>query len=113
MFKKIWESITSYILTKRINKIKSLFPLAVEIDQEIIDKADIVNVSECIGALTLRKALGDKLLKDMSANWYNRSGRIQVKKSYMCKSFSVIINTQENIDMMEVKKPESVILIAS
>lgn len=86
--------------------IENLFPLKGKITQEIIDKADTMDPSNCIGALTLGAALEGKITKEDSIiSWGVYTGLNEINGQ------AVRLTTEEDIDMMDVIKPQKVTFI--
>ena len=93
------------------NKYLSLFPMEVEVTEEMIEEGTkhLEDCRKCIGALTLRKGLGDNisLLSD-DLTWgtygsYNMSG-----------SMLIVISSHDSdgkeVNMMEVTEPCTITL---
>lgn len=51
-----------------------LFPLHVEITQQILDNASLLDIELCIGAMALRKTLPSEFSNEIS--WGNSIGRV-------------------------------------
>lgn len=84
---------------------KNIFPLQGYITQEIINKANIYDVCSCIGALTLKEALGDNIRFFEKISWGNSSGN----NTFNGKPVS--ITTEEDIYFMGVTTPQKVTFI--
>lgn len=81
-----------------LTEIKSLFPLTVEVTQEIIDKANPFNPYDCIGNHTLKSVLGSQV----SIMWTSIDGEIRIPGG------KVFIKTRGKVSMMDIEKPRSV-----
>jgi hypothetical protein len=87
-------------------KVEDLFPLEGEITQEIIDKADIWNPMKCIGALALKAALLTLLKEeDFTTSWAADIGHPTILGERRT------ITTKEDVDLMDIKKPQKVTFI--
>lgn len=88
-----------------IEKLEKLFPLKVEVTQKIIDKADVEDMFNCIGALSLRSLF--KKFPEKDIFWGRMDGYIY-KGDYniYLGSFS---EKDEPIDMMKITSPTTVI----
>jgi hypothetical protein len=86
-------------------EIQSLFPLKAEITQEIIDRSNVKDLYNCIGANTLRKALTTLGVYE-HIGWMNLSGAIKLSEKQ-----SLPISTKEEVRMVSVKKPQTVTFI--
>lgn len=90
-----------------MEQFKLLFPLKGEITQEIIDSANIFDIANCIGALTLKSALGENLqLVESKSLWGSYTGFIN-----LVDETKVSIGTIENTNFMNVTKPQLVTFI--
>lgn len=89
-----------------IEEIKKLFPLEVNITQEIIDKAELLNAHKCIGALALQSVLPKR--KDGKPwSWGSTEGN-QWQDN---KGRHIVIGTAEKIDLMQVTIPRTITFI--
>ena len=84
-------------------QVEALFPLEAWITPAIIEVADVNNATECIGALTLRSALGLSLV----VGWVTYSGVIFTDDA------PVDVTTYERINMMKVTEPQKVTFVLS
>lgn len=88
----------------------SLFPLKVEITNEIIKNADIGNPLNCIGVLALKAGLGKKNDGLNSIDWLFHSGSISSQFDDY-EFHYLVIETEERINMMEVTTPKTVTFV--
>ena len=84
----------------------SLFPLKAEITKNIIDEADIDNVKNCIGALTLKSMIPN--IEEITKYW--GWGTTQGTQKLLDGSY-ITLTTTKNIDMMGVKRPRKAVFI--
>lgn len=86
--------------------IENLFPLEGEITQEIIYESVLLDVRKCIGALTLLASLEGKI-DPVSSDiaWGVHTGLNKINGQV------VRITTKEDVNMMEIKKPQKVTFI--
>ncbi len=88
--------------------LSEVFPLKGFITQEIIDKSNVNDTSNCIGTNTLKEALGENTNLFDYIGWARHSGaNSSIEKG------SIRITTVEGIDLMEVKRPQEVTFIIS
>lgn len=100
----------------RVSQIKKLFPVTVEVTQEIINSAFIMNAKQCVGALILKSILPDEN-KDQ-VYWGVDSGGIWKKgaladETVDANALLLVKSVDENgkaINMMQIKEPQTVIL---
>lgn len=98
----------------KVLDIKKLFPITVEVTQEIINSAFIMNSEKCIGALTLKSILPSENKK--TTFWGVSGGGIWKKGVTTQQSFDdtallLIDSVDENgkpINMMYIKEPQTV-----
>jgi hypothetical protein len=93
-------------------ELKDLFPLYGNITQEIIDSAKIYNSQRCIGALSLRSALGHYTEKHnftMSCGGY--SGNLILNLNDENSDIYVRLTTEEKVNMMKITEPQLVTFI--
>jgi hypothetical protein len=91
-------------------KFKALFPMEVEVTQDIIDEADIGDSKHCIGALALNKGLGKEglsLLHKGYGSWANCVGCQVLFNDEYAMLFSYD-EKGERVMMMDVEKPFTV-----
>lgn len=86
--------------------LSEVFPLKGFITQDIIDKSVLMDTTNCIGANTLKEALGENINLFDYIGWAIHSGANSSKERG-----SVRITTVEGIDLMEVKRPQEVTFI--
>ena len=89
---------------ENLEKFKALFPLEVEVTQEIIDSGttNIGSPSDCIGALALRKGLGEKGLSLLNRiRWGTRSGVVK-NLNYQLSFISSCDENGKSISMMKI-----------
>jgi hypothetical protein len=89
-----------------IQTIRALFPLKGKITKEIIEKSDVKSIFKCIGANTLRAALGDNinlLLEGKPISWGRTTGSVHFD------DFSIAIGNEGDIDLMEVRNELEVV----
>lgn len=86
---------------------KDLFPIKVKVSQNIINKADIDDIENCIGSLALRKGLGAKglsYLEDKQQSWGVSDGEQTLRNGV-----KVLVTARDSrgkrVDMMSVTKP--------
>lgn len=105
----------------KIEKIKALFPVTVEVTQEIINKGkeDIFNTGKCIGARTLASVLPEEMVGDMHLNrfysWGNLSGHVVTEGSIFepdCVYAEVFALDDKGspVEMMHIEKPCTITL---
>lgn len=82
------------------------FPLEFEITQDIINNADVYDIDNCIGALSLKKALGFE-----HVTWAADTGSLHYNDKENSLCFVDTISTEEGINMMEVTEPQKVTFI--
>lgn len=102
---------------------ESLFPLKGEITPAILQKADRRDTKRCVGARTLRAALGEQfatyfsgkggaeVLHDPEADyfgWGAYCGNVRTRQGG-----EYLIGTEEGLQMMEVTEPQAVTFIIS
>ena len=83
----------------------ALFPLKATITQEIIDKANIMDEYNCIGALTLKSVIPDTYDFHHKLAWGCDCGLQGIYKK------PVLLTTLEGINMMNVKTPQEVTFV--
>lgn len=90
-----------------LKQYKALFPLKGEITQEIINTANTFDYGNCIGALTLKAALGVdiELVDSVISIWGSRNGIQRIE------GIPVAVTTIGGINMMRVTEPQSVTFI--
>ena|SRR5688572_1691033 len=87
---------------------KVLFPLEGQVTQDILSNARLLNPWECIGALTLKAALGEEVVsKIQDISWRNWDGCVRLGNDY------INIGTQENIPVIDIKQPQELTFIIS
>jgi uncharacterized protein (DUF1919 family) len=89
-------------------KFRSLFPLKGMITQEIIDNSDRYCSNNCVGALTLKAALGEnfELICVNVGLWIDVTGYVLTKDNYTTR-----LKTLEEIPMMKVLEPQEVTFV--
>jgi len=87
----------------KIEKVKNMFPVKVQVTQEIIDKADVGDIFNCIGTLSLESL---KIPKVVSISWGTIRGHIYDKERKSKKIFSY--HNNKPIDMTEITEPTEV-----
>ena len=95
-------------MKSNLEKFTELFPLKVKVSQSIINKANTSDTKNCIGALSLQKALGKKgllLLENGNASWGAENGYQRIKGTK--KDTRLFSYNEKNIivDMMGVTEP--------
>lgn len=85
---------------------KHLFPLKGKITQDIIDNSNINDGNTCIGANTLRAALGDHLNLGSFLCWGAIDGNILTSSGEILD-----IDTEGSINFMQVTEPRDVTFI--
>jgi hypothetical protein len=87
-------------------ELKDLFPRKFFITEEIIKKANLSNVSNCIGALSLKESLKNVPEIDQEElSWGSYSG------SNTILGCNVWVGTQEGINLMNVTEPQEITFI--
>lgn len=85
--------------------IKGLFPLKGKVTKAILKEANVRDIHNCIGAVTLRKALGEHLFITTDIQWGDYYGILKVDGQW------VRITTEGRIAMMDIKKSTEVTFI--
>ena len=85
----------------------NMFPLQVNVSKNIIKKAKIMKVRECVGALALAKAIGTKgraLFEGVDGpSWGNSTGTQRMQSSHF--TLKAVNQAGKSIEMMDVKEP--------
>ena len=86
-----------------LDQIKNIFPIEVEVTQDIIDNSDIHHIFNCIGVNTLKKALGKDLVEKVDRiQWGSIRGCIDIASgSLVIESFK----DDASIGMMAIQSP--------
>lgn len=87
------------------------FPIKRNVTKTILKKAVIVDPKNCIGALTLKAALGEKLkLTDLLSEsiWGDRYGTFE-----FTDGSTLNITTEGRMGMMDIKTPTTVTFIVN
>jgi len=82
-----------------MKQIKNIFPVKVQVTQEMIDNAKLGDIYGCIGALALRSL---NIPEVIEIKWGAWTGFIITEKS------EIHITTDKEINVMEIKKPTEV-----
>lgn len=82
-----------------IEQIKALFPLKAKVTKEIIINSEIINLSNCIGANTLKQSIPKEY--NCSIIWANSHGYLN----------GIRVTTKENLLFMRVTEETEVTFI--
>lgn len=91
-----------------LKEIKALFPIEVEVTDELIAMSDINMVSDCIGANVLKEAVSHLIPTNWRIVWFNTAGYIWDGTFPLRYSKKVEIYSSE--PMMEIKTERKITL---
>lgn len=91
-------------------EVLALFPLKGKVTLEIIEKAVLMDGGNCIGALTLKEALGVNNDGRNLISWMSVNGGIMAEN--IDRDFHYcVLTTEEEVRMMQVVEPMEVTFI--
>lgn len=96
-------------LEKRAAKIKALFPLKFKVTNKIIEWSNREDIHNCIGANSLKEALGiTERNTTVKISWGRTDGNVELKSKDGKSSITLYVSNKDKVDMMKIEKPRTV-----
>lgn len=83
-----------------IEEFKALFPLKARVTKEMISKANLSSINNCIGAKTLKS-----IFPNNKCTWGNWCGSVVVEDE------QILLTTIDNIEVMDIVEPQEITFI--
>ncbi len=81
-----------------LQELKSMFPMELQVTQEIIDKSNPYLPYDCVGHHALRSIIGDNAV----VMWTDTDGEIRTPEGRL------FLKTKGKVSMMDIEKPRTV-----